>query len=264
MSLLATKPAPTTAADIRAAIQRHFGTGGEKYAVLFEVRNGTAWRADRSVDAVVMSLWPSLGMELWGMEIKVSRHDWRRELKQPSKASAVFDYFDRWFLVAPENVVATGEIPEPWGWFVPTADGLHGARDAAKNSNVKPVDRHFLAALLRRVAKTDDDFIHASVATALDAQRRTHEAEVERRALERAGDLRKDAEAWIKLRDLLKTKPDDYVFAGDVVEALRVLIKCGVVKSYGGLRSLIETVNASKEQLDKIAEDLKIPKRVAR
>lgn len=250
---------PMTAADIRSCIQRHFGSGGEQYAVLFEVRNGTAWRANRSVDAVVMSLWPSLGMELWGMEIKTSRADWRRELDNPEKASEVFDYFDRWFLVAPVNVV-TREcgVPTPWGWFAPHEGRLQQLRPAAKNGNVKPVDRHFLAALLRRTVKTDDAFLQSAVNAALADQRRQHEADVEKRALARMGDLKHDAEQWAQLRDALKENPGDFVYAPQTIEALRVLIKIGVGESYGAVRNLIDEVDRAHERLSKVAAELGI------
>lgn len=249
---------PLDAAGVRACIQSHFGTGGEKYAVLFEVRNGTAWRANRSVDAVVMGLWPSLGMELWGMEIKTARYDWLREMKDPGKASEVFGYFDRWFLVAPADIVKPEELPQPWGWFVPENGRLRQAREAAKNNSVKAVDRHFLGALLRRVARTDDAFIEARLSGALKEQRRQFDTEIDKRALERQGDLRKDAEQWAKLRDLLKQQPDDFIYAPEVIEVLRVLLKSGVTKSWGGLRSLVAEVDRVRDSLDKIAGELGI------
>lgn len=253
-----TKPEPLTAAEVNACIKRHFGTAGEQYSVLFEVRNGTAWRANRSVDAVVMGLWPSLGMELWGMEVKVSRHDWKRELANPEKASDVFGYFDRWFLVAPENIVGTGELPEPWGWFVPEGGRLRQMRPATKNTEVKAVDRHFLGALLRQTARHDDAFVQARVEMALAEQRRQHEAEIDRRALERQGDLKKDAEAWIKVRDLIKKKPEDWIYQDDVVAALRVLIKSGVGKSHSSLSELMRITRRLQTELAAVAGDLGI------
>jgi hypothetical protein len=60
--------------QIKALLQSKFGGGGT-HAVLFEVRNATGFDANRSIDAVTMTLWPSLGLELAGMEIKISRSD---------------------------------------------------------------------------------------------------------------------------------------------------------------------------------------------
>jgi hypothetical protein len=250
-----------TSMDVRACIQRHFGMGGEQYAVLFEVRNGTAWRANRSVDAVVMSLWPSLGMHLMGMEIKISRSDWMREYRDPAKASEVFDYFDKWWLVAPANVAKMEEIPEPWGWLVPENGTLRKAREAATNKNVKPVDRHFLAALMRRTAKTDDAFVEKAISDALASQRRQFDAEIDGNVLRRMGDLRDDATQWGKIRDLLKQQPDDWIYQDNVVAALRVVMKAGIAGSWGGLRSIVEQLDSAREKFDAIAAELGIEPR---
>lgn len=262
MSDTTTAPTPEnlTAAEVCACIQRNFGIGGEQYAVLFEVRNGTAWRANRSVDAVVMSLWPSLGMELWGMEIKVSRSDWLRELSDPKKASDVFKHFDRWFLVAPWHVAKPEELPEPWGWFVPKDGKLIKVRDAAKNVDRAPIDNHFLAAIMRRISKTDDAFVRSAIEEALATQQRTFNNDVERRALRKLGELKGDAESWIKLRDLLKQSPDDYIFQPDVVEALRLVLKSGVSRPYSGLRTLIESIERFQGDLSKVSKELGIEK----
>jgi hypothetical protein len=255
---LLTAPEKLTATDVRSCIQTHYGMGGEQYAVLFEVRNGTAWRANRSVDAVVMGLWPSLGMDLMGMEIKVSRSDWLHEYRNPGKASEVFDYFDKWWLVAPANVAKMEEIPEPWGWLVPENGKLRKVRDAATNPKVKPADRNFLAALMRRTAKTDDAFVAKAVEDAVRASRKQSEADAEKRALERLGDLRTAADEWMKVRALLEDKPDDYVYQPDVIAALRVVMKAGVAKSWTGLRQIVSTLDRSREEFNKIASDLGI------
>lgn len=250
------KPKPLTSSDVRACIQANFGMNGEQYAVLFEVRNGTAWRANRSVDAVVMGLWPSLGMELWGMEIKTARGDWIRETRDPAKASEVFNHFDRWFLVAPEGVAKADEVPTPWGWYIPKDGRLLKVRDAAKNPERKPVDNHFLAALMRRIAKTDDAFITSAVQQALQNQRRELDADIEKRTLQRLGELKEDAESWLKLRDLLKLKPDDYVYQPEVVAALQVVLRAGIAKSYSGIRSLLDAVDRAHTELTKVRKDL--------
>jgi hypothetical protein len=247
-----------TAAEVRAAIQKHFGTGGERYSVLFEVRNGTGWRADRSVDAVVMALWPSLGLELHGMEIKVHRGDWLAELKRPEKASRMFEYFDRWFLVAPEYVVKLEEIPRPWGWYVPTEKGLRLMREA--KTNVKPhiVDRNFLAALLRRVAKTDDAFVQDAVEEAVKKERETMNVRVEERALRMIGDQRERAESWKRLETMITGKPDEWLREEDVLNAIRIVYKSGITKTYSNLRDLQRAVDGVKKQLDAISADLEL------
>lgn len=215
-----------------------------------------------------MSLWPSLGLELWGMEIKVSRGDWLREVKDPGKASAVFNNFDRWFLVAPDGVVKTEEVPQPWGWYIPENGRLRKMREASKNPNVKAVDRNFLAALMRRTAKTDDAFVTTKIDDALREQRRQFDAEIEERVLNKNADVRGLAEEWSKVRDLLKEKPTDYIYQPDVIAALRVILKAGIAGSFGGLRSLMSAAKRTHSDLEKVAAELGIeieePKRPRR
>ena len=112
----------------------------------------------------------------------------------------------------------------------------------------------FLGALLRRIAKTDDAFVQSAVAAAAEELRQQMKAEAEKEALRRMDDLRREAEQWIKLRDLLKQKPDDFVFAEDVVDALRVVLRSGVAGTYGGLRSLVDTVDRCQKDLARVAE----------
>lgn len=256
LPLAAEKAKPMDAGDVRECIRSHYGVNGDQYSVLFEVRNGTAWRANRSVDAVVMSLWPSLGMHLSGMEIKVNRYDWRREVENPEKASEVFDYFDKWYLVAPADVAKFEELPEPWGWLVPENGRLREVRPAAINPNVKPPSRHFLAAIMRNQVRVGEAPMNRAIENALAQQRRAHEADLEKKILQRLGDARTDAEQWAKVRDLLKTKPDQYIYQDDVIEALRILVKAGVGKSYSSLRSLLAEVKRNHDALAAIAADL--------
>ena len=71
-----------------------------QYAFLEQVRNGTGGFANRSADAMALSLWPSRGLMLDGFEIKGYRTDWLRELKNPAKAEELAVYCNRWWIVA--------------------------------------------------------------------------------------------------------------------------------------------------------------------
>lgn len=125
-----------------------------KWALCFEVQDATGMRATRSADAIAMSLWPSLGLELWGFEFKTSRADWLRELKDPSKAQTIKRFCDRWFLVTTSReIVHPGEMPADWGWLV-IQHGKVYTITAAPQLDPQPVTRAFLAALIRRVDET--------------------------------------------------------------------------------------------------------------
>jgi hypothetical protein len=87
----------------------------DAYALLFQVPNGTGSHKSRTADALAFGMWPSRGLNIEGIEIKVSRSDWRRELEDVGKAATFSVYCHRWWIAAPPNVVESGELPPKWG-----------------------------------------------------------------------------------------------------------------------------------------------------
>lgn len=101
-------------------------------------------------DAVAMNLWKSRGHVVYGMEIKVSRGDWLRELKKPAKAEeSVYRCCDAWYVVAAPDVVKDGELPATWGYMEVQGSRLVEKVKAPKLGPV-PLDRAFTASLMRR------------------------------------------------------------------------------------------------------------------
>lgn len=148
--------------EIKARIQAKYGDGA---IVLFEVRNSTGYGAERTADAVVVETWKSRGYAITGIEIKASRSDWLRELKNPAKAEPIHKFCDRWLLaVGHQSVVGPGELPAGWGLLVPYGAKLQTAVVPA-TLKPEPVDRGFLAALLRRARATglDDPAVTAAI-----------------------------------------------------------------------------------------------------
>lgn len=155
-------PTCETSGTMRERIRKHFPA--DRYAVLFEVRNATGFsvkRRDGYCDAMVMGLWPSRGLELWGIEIKVSRGDWLRELKRPEKCEEFFRYCHRWFVVAPSGMVKREELPPTWGLMIPSRDGLRAIVEAPL-LEPKPADVGLLASICRSAAgswKSHPDYL---------------------------------------------------------------------------------------------------------
>jgi hypothetical protein len=120
-----------------------------EYAFFTEVANGTGSHANRHADALAMSLWPSRGLYLTGFELKVSRTDWLKELKNPAKADSIARYCDYWFLVvSSEDIVQPGELPQTWGLLSPSAGKLKVKVQASK-LEPQPLSVPFIAALFR-------------------------------------------------------------------------------------------------------------------
>lgn len=74
----------TTAEELKKRIIEHHRTPAGKpreWVVATEVRNAASFDANRSADALAFNFWTSRGLAVHGYEVKVSRSDWLRELK---------------------------------------------------------------------------------------------------------------------------------------------------------------------------------------
>lgn len=146
--LQTTKRTRITAADIQEAMARKWAA--PEYALMWEVGDATGGRVRRYADAVIMSLWPSRGLELHGVEIKISRADWKREAADPLKAEAIARYCDRWWVhTSPGVVDDLSSLPPAWGLREFDGKNWKTLREAEKTAS-EPISRPFLAALLRR------------------------------------------------------------------------------------------------------------------
>lgn len=127
-------------------------SGNGPAAVLFpQVRNAAGFDATRTADALVMQLWPSRGLHLEGFEVKCSRADVLKELKQPEKAEAIARFCEKWWLVLSDPAfIKDGELPEEWGLLVLRGSKLHAVKPAPLRKVPRELPKTFLAALLRQ------------------------------------------------------------------------------------------------------------------
>ncbi len=131
------------------------------FAYLTQVRNGTGFsrKTARTADAVAMGTWPSRGIHLHGIEIKVDLQDFKREIANPEKAEDIAKYCHFWWLAVSHEKVAPLElVPTNWGLLVVSEDGskMRVVKDAAKLNPVPP-DHLLLASLMRKMA---EEYIH--------------------------------------------------------------------------------------------------------
>lgn len=126
-----------------------------------EVSDKTGHGRQRSCDFMVMGFWPSRGLDLHGIEVKASRGDWLRELKDPNKQENHFKYCDYfWLLTENHNVAFLEEIPETWGWMQVKGSKIFTVKKAPK-LNPEAISKSFLCAMLRR-AQSKEGFTHTS------------------------------------------------------------------------------------------------------
>lgn len=213
---VATKPDWLTygypeAEQLIARLRGRYGRG--RYAILEQVRDGPAFYANRTGDVMVMGLWPSRGCELEGIEVKVSRADWLRELKAPQKAESLYAYCDRWWLLVPsaKDIVRDGELPLTWGCI--EALGKEKLRTVVPAPKLTPceLDRGFLAALLKRA--TDEPVARSRLREVYQVGKRDGEAvraaRVEDHAKFRAQVEHFEQAAGIKIGDDWRRTPEE-------------------------------------------------------
>ena len=199
MKIVKERPVMQTAEEVIGALRLKYPTGA--YALLEQVGNGTGFNCGRHCDALVMSLWPSRGLDITGIEVKVRRSDWLKELGEPAKAEAIAKYCDYWFLaVGDENIVQPGELPPTWGLLVPTADGKMRCKTEAQRLSPNALDRSFVASVMRQVAAqlTDEARLKAEYQRGEVAGRKAQEEYAERMRGIRGDELRDLKEAVAK------------------------------------------------------------------
>lgn len=112
------------AKDILDALQHYWPRNA--YAHVREFRPYTGYKGDqRRIDLWVIDRAPSSGMVAHSVEVKVSRGDWLREIKQPIKARLALAVSNFMWVAAPSDVVKPEELPPMWGLLEVLPDEIY-------------------------------------------------------------------------------------------------------------------------------------------
>lgn len=146
---------PLTTKEVESRLRATFAA--PEYQIVFGVRNDAGFNATRTADAIAVGLWPSTGNLVLGFEIKVSRADWLRELKDPWKAEAIARFCDRWSVVlAKADIIRPEELPPGWGVYVPYGQRTMKCTIQPKPRTPEPMPRGCLAALVKRISEAPE------------------------------------------------------------------------------------------------------------
>lgn len=242
----------TTAAMIRTALRRRYPASS--WALLFEVGDGTGAGKRRSADAIAMSLWPSRGLFIEGIEIKVSRSDWLRELKKPEKADSIANHCNAWWIATTPGVIKN-DLPAGWGHLELDDTGELQVKVAACTSTDQgAVDRSFLAAILRGASKT----VHADLEAELKPHRERLEAAFDTRLhaaiAEKLGGRTKAEEILALLLTQIDAKELARLSEEDVARAIAAVLKTGVASTWFGLDSIRQTLGTMSEKIAELQQ----------
>lgn len=124
--------------------------GARRYAVAAHVPSAPVGPL-RVCDFMAIDCWRSGNFAVHGHEIKISRSDWLKELRDPSKAESFKRYCHYWWLVVPDLSIVRGDtLPPGWGLLVGETT-LRAAKVAVPQKPV-PMPTSTNVALLRAVA----------------------------------------------------------------------------------------------------------------
>jgi len=134
------------------------GTSGKPRYVCAEHVRAAAGFDMRTLDFVAVDTWRSGRLAISGVEIKVSRSDWLRELKDPDKSAPFLAWATYFWLAVPGNGIARPEeLPPGWGLLVARKTKYGPELRAAVTAPRRPVlppPPESIASLLYAAAKT--------------------------------------------------------------------------------------------------------------
>lgn len=127
-----------------------------EWAVVFELQKGVGFQGTTGrIDAAAFGCWPSKGHHRLAFEVKRSRGDFLRELRQPEKRRWVEDNFHQTWFVVPSGLVKPDEVPESWGLLAATKDGKKLRQvKVAMHREVAPLPESMALSAIRSIAGT--------------------------------------------------------------------------------------------------------------
>lgn len=139
-----------TSKDIKNALFAYFRP--PEWAGFDELRDGTGMACLRSFDFWAINCYPSTGHRTVGIEIKISRSDFLRELNKPAKRESIEAYAMETYFACPLGILKPDELPEKWGLITVSEKGARIAKRAVQRDNIT-FDLNFLASVCRRSAE---------------------------------------------------------------------------------------------------------------
>lgn len=142
-----------------SAIAKHHTTYGGKVEgiLIFELRTGTGYSAGEPsrIDAFHMEDVLSKGLKRTAYEIKISRSDFMREIKDPRKRRAALRVSNQFYFVTPPGLLKPEEIPQECGLMECGEYGLIEKVNAPYRDGMPP-SWLFFASVARRLLKSVD------------------------------------------------------------------------------------------------------------
>lgn len=123
--------------------------------VLSQVRSSTGFteRSPRTADALICFTWPSRNYETWGVEVKISKSDFKAEVENPEKAERIAQYCDRWMIACPAGMISPKDLPKGWGLITVSEDLKIKVVKSGELMEAKPWPRSLVMSMLRSATR---------------------------------------------------------------------------------------------------------------
>jgi len=140
-----------TATDVFHILAKRFCL--PEWALLYEVRLGTGyvrpWRNEnfeQRMDAFAINCYPSKDLVRIAFEIKVSRSDYLREIRNPQKRQGALELSNQFYIVAPPGIVRD-DLPDDCGYIEVTDKAR--VKIPAPTRDIPDPPMRFVASLVR-------------------------------------------------------------------------------------------------------------------
>lgn len=236
----------------RLALQRKFAY--PEWALYFEVTGKHGKRAD----AIAYNLFPSRNWKTVGMEVKVSRSDWKKELETASKNDWFVGQVDEFYVVAGrKGIVRESELPEGWGLYEMKGGGkLYQVKESQLTDHQK--------------REMDEEFYMRAVKKAVEKQ---HEAEKSlswakksayregKKAGRKEGDLSREQRTLIRQGEKFKKLEENleislYSVADETIERINKAIEVVDKLDKGNYRSLASSLSSLKKRYARMEDEI--------
>lgn len=252
-------PDEMTTPELNELLHRHFisekdqiDLNGSGAVYLTEVT--APGQSVRRADAVHIGLWHSRGAGIVEVcELKVSRGDWLKELKEPKKAEAWWPYCNIFWLVVPhEEIVRDDELPKGWGLMMP------GTRGRRFKVLVKPEEREaqitpaLLITLLKNTETTRTNALRKQD-TELRRQFYEREQQVRRQRGTFSDKDKRRLELLERLEKALGMELSDYAWEGRLEPEGAAQVLLDLAQGRAALDKAKERAESAVREMDRVA-----------
>lgn len=213
------------------------------------VKDAAGFGSRRAIDGLAFNTFGSRGFAFVGYEIKRTRSDFLRELKDPHKAEAVAKFCNRFSILAADNSVASSdELPLGWGLYVVNSKGtgLLTKKQPAERKHVVEIDRPFLAAIVRRIQKSEREDFDAF------AEARSQGFQNGRQSMEESNRRDKEARATLEAEVADFEKRSGIRLRGwqgpEMGDAVRIILGNGRLRQTQAARRFVEGLEKATER----------------